>query len=132
MTPAELHAAVLADLADLETLAAAAQPGGAWYREGRDVATTMPLLSPAEMAQMHPDEHDDWVFTAATTADAAHIVAQQPRAVLAQLAGRRRILERHAPLDGVPDRCGSDGISLWPCPDYRDAAADLLPEGAAP
>jgi hypothetical protein len=141
VTPAEIHTAILADLADLTQLAEAAQPGGAWYQEGRDVNTTMPLLSPAEMAALHPDEFEDWVFTAATKADAAFLAAQQPRAVIAQLAGRRRTLERHAPFVRLPpwgqqpycehhyQHEATNAGAEWPCDDYRDAAADLLPEG---
>lgn len=140
MTPDEQHAAVLGGLNEQEQLARAAQPGGAWYREGRSVNTTMPLLSPAEMAALHPDEFEDWVFNAATTADAAHIVNQQPARVLAQLAGRRRIVERHAPViltDGAaycrrcPDLDHPDWSEAWPCDDYRDAGADLLPPDPA-
>lgn len=156
MTPAEQHAAVLSGLAGLEQLATAAQPGGGWYREGRDVCTQMPLL---QATDAHHDMHEDWVFTAATTADARHIAALQPAAVLAVLAGRRRILERHAPetraavMVGRPYEpfavygsemrttiwvCGAhralrEGLTAltparWPCPDYLDAAADLLPD----
>ena len=67
------------------------------------------------------------------------------------LDGRRRILERHAPVMTVPygsglspmAQCGacaalchsSSGLRCeepidgpWPCEDYRDAAAGLLPE----
>lgn len=136
----EQHAAVLAAISKLEELARAAQPGGGWYQEGKSVATSMPLLSPAEMAELHPDEFEDWVFTAATRADAAHIVAQQPARVLAALAGRRRIVERHYPvLPGRgafvdPERlaralpgCRHCGYT-WPCDDWVDAAAGLLPE----
>ena len=135
MTPEERHFDVLDGLGRLERIAQAAQPGGAWYQEGRSVNTTMPLLSPAEMAALHPDEFEDWVFNAATTADAAHIVTQQPARVLAQLAGRRRIVERHTPIiltDGAaycrhcPDPDHPDWSEAWPCDDYRDAAADLL------
>lgn len=49
----------------------------------------------------------------------------------AALAGRRRILERHAPHDGAPacsscvDYIGGDRQE-WPCEDYLDAAAGLV------
>ena len=55
----------------------------------------------------------------------------------AALAGRQRIIERHRPREGenwdilapVCDYCTQGEAALrWPCVDYRDAAADLLPE----
>jgi hypothetical protein len=141
MITGEAHGVVLEGLALLEAVAKSAQPGGSWYREGRDVATRMPLLTPAEMAELHPDQHEDWVFTAATSADASYIVAQHPARVLAQLAGRRRIIERHRPvavvgvLNPTPAAyiCRRCTLADWPCDDYLDAAADLLPtEGSPP
>lgn len=57
----------------------------------------------------------------------------------AVLRGRRRIIERHAPYTIDTPLAGrnrgtwcEDHRKLggpWPCADYRDAAADLLPEG---
>ena len=61
-------------------------------------------------------------------------------ALLEGVWGRRRILERHAPdtEDGVTacticrPATKLDGVTIpWPCPDYRDAAAGLLPEELA-
>lgn len=52
----------------------------------------------------------------------------------ASLDGRRRILERHAPDDhhGGCGHCPIEGtFPPFPCDDYRDAAAGLLPEEAA-
>jgi len=48
-----------------------------------------------------------------------------------QLAGRRRILERHAPhLDDCPTHpvaCHYEQHGdVWPCPDYLDASAGLV------
>lgn len=57
------------------------------------------------------------------------------------LAGRRRIVERHAPESEDKARsfaahyCDNarcyDNLDEWPCEDYRDAAADLLPDEPA-
>jgi hypothetical protein len=73
-------------------------------------------------------------------------IADQPFAVfgegvvrnpdLDQLEGRRRILERHAPESPAAGRetwCQSCDLRAgrWPCDDYLDAAAGLLPEEAA-
>lgn len=55
------------------------------------------------------------------------------------LRGRRRIVERHAPEranngDVVCSRClvdhGYPDNVEWPCEEFNDAAADLLPEEA--
>jgi hypothetical protein len=67
-----------------------------------------------------------------------------PTSTLAALTGRRRILERHAPAQArlhwgsrataslteavCRDHTRPGRIATWPCPDYRDAAADLLPQ----
>jgi hypothetical protein len=141
MTPADRHAAVLARLADLEGIARSAQPFGAWYQESSKDVAGGEGRSPLLLGEEHEDDVDDledWIFTAATRGDAAHIVAQQPRTVLAVLAGRRRIVERHAPVDMGAHRANPVGcpicqgayytVESWPCDDYRDAAADLLPE----
>lgn len=54
-------------------------------------------------------------------------------------AGRRRVLERHAPYYTAADTawcsyCAADatGPGGWPCDDYRDAAGDLAAMLAAP
>lgn len=63
---------------------------------------------------------------------------RQPAATLvalAVLAGRRRILQRHAPEvyngETLPfcEHHGQSRTTAWPCDDYRDAAADLMPGG---
>lgn len=54
------------------------------------------------------------------------------RRQLAVVDGRRRIVERHAPLDLEANgmrcsHCSADQAPAgWPCDDYRDAAADAL------
>lgn len=68
-----------------------------------------------------------------TTEDAIHIALHNPEAVLADIAAKRRILERHANYDypfdpedgpgsyswtGRCDHCHEP----WPCPDLRDLA----------
>jgi hypothetical protein len=65
-------------------------------------------------------------------ATAQHIAAYSPRLAIAALTGRRRILERHAPRPvhvrprQINPLCERN-CTIWPCPDYRDAAGDLLP-----
>lgn len=103
MTPDERHTANLAALDRLEATARAAADdvAGGWWWNGADAES--------------PAEH--------------HIAAQHPQAVLAQLAGRQRILERHAPkqVEGGWENGAacSDWCDGWPCPDYCDAAAGL-------
>jgi hypothetical protein len=54
----------------------------------------------------------------------------------AVISGNWNVLKRHAPKDASVAGwvCGYDytawmcAITAWPCPDYRDAAAGLLPE----
>lgn len=134
MTPAEQHAAVLAALDRQATdtrYAEQVAPDGWWIED-----------DPVEWGE---EGRRRLVAPDGTIADlgrAFHIlgeylVGQQPRIVLQQLAGRRRILERHAPTDegghlhdnGVScSRC-TDGMlddpDEWPYEEYRDAAAGL-------
>lgn len=57
---------------------------------------------------------------------------------VAAVDGRQRIVERHAPLPchAGPECAHCTGLTVgedtvaWPCDDYRDAAADLLPTEA--
>lgn len=75
-------------------------------------------------------------------ATARHIAAYSPRLVLEQLAARRRIVERHPPVNHEPSgtvwcaRCLDPALGKtyepfdWSCADYRDAAADLLPDAS--
>ncbi len=74
---------------------------------------------------------------------AAKLIAV-PASKLAVLAGRRRIIARHAPAyaqlhlgaratAALPEPVCRDHtrpgqVVAWPCADYRDAAADLLPQ----
>jgi hypothetical protein len=64
---------------------------------------------------------------------AEFIAANDPTTTLAVLEGRRRIIERHAPVESVlaPGSwyCAHHGLGrVFPCPDWRDASAGLLPE----
>lgn len=146
MTPVEQHTAVLAALAELERLATAAGgPGATWegIGESEDLSRDIvPGFNDDEPPQVggygvvyradksilaHPEG-------ALLVDEARHIGAHNPAAVLEVLAGRRRILERHAPEHAnngalICSRClddhGYPDPSDWPCPDYRDAAAGL-------
>lgn len=139
-SPAQVHTAALAALDQLAELAHAAQPYGAWYQESsREVVgdDRVPLVLGERHEHQAAGDLEDWIFSAATRGDAAYIAAHHPQAVLAVLAGRRRVLERHRPdafllPDTSPACAKCDGLNdkpNWPCPDYVDAAADLLPEG---
>lgn len=126
------HQAVLNALDDQRRIAEAAGPGV--WRIGRvdTGSATVDAYQDGKFAnQVIPPDVD--YGPVVNLDDVHHIVAQQPHRTLAQLAGRRRIIERHAPIDyGVmgaccrdPQHAGGAGPS-WPCDDYRDAAADLL------
>jgi hypothetical protein len=129
MTPQEQHAAVLAQLDRLIELgrAAAEEAGpGPWHAVPDIADNTADVLGP---------DHSTVIYNEGTVtiALAEHLAAQHPNTVLAQLAGRRRIIERHAPtvMDGVDGPwcgCCRPTAARWPCDTYRDAAADLLPD----
>lgn len=124
MTPAERHAAVLAGLDRLAALDAAATPDRWLEVDLRRVLVGhrdgSPLAAPPVLAR----------------ADDAALVLTLRNAAAAVIAGRRRIIERHGPdPDGdhrFCSRCVAEAPRgpvpvPWPCDDWRDAAADLLP-----
>lgn len=119
-SPAEQHVAVLAGLAALANLAAECTPDP-WldldlrrikvgHRDGT------PLACPPVLA-LHSD---------------VTLAVSLRNSLAAVLRGRRRIIERHAPLDyaepigavcSSPDHAGAG--PMFPCDEYLDAAADL-------
>lgn len=142
MTPEETHTAVLAAITEAEVdarEAAIAADSFVWTAGEAFPDGTADVLNEADFAVVYASG----LLMAAT---ARHIAAYNPRLVIKALAARRRILERHhAPQDWTPPpphiakldlshpecpRCSGWGLHVrWPCPDYRDAAADLLPAG---
>lgn len=131
--PDDVHSAVLAGI-DHQITAAELAPTGPWHI-GNAVDPTRPVN-----VHTFPDLRP--VADQVTWLAADHIVAQDPQRTHAALIGRRRILERHAPHKArlvshawtaefgdylcrahtTPGR-----VRVWPCDDYRDAAADLFP-----
>ncbi|MEU7590604.1 hypothetical protein AB0A95_30480 [Micromonospora sp. NPDC049230] len=133
MTPTELHTAVLAALADAEApLGQADASPGPWlvgYMPGPFVKATI-LSSPAD-GECRAVAYDVRFHD-------AHLVVGLVNTAAAAYAGARRTLERHEPSHDGPDvvclnGCYSGDAPLWPCPDYRDAAAVIphLPKEAA-
>ncbi len=127
MTPAETHAAVLAGLSRL---------GGAL-----SMATNVPwhighAADPLSPCNLHTAVNGDSIADNVALLD-AEVIAMLRNSALPVLRGRRRIIERHAPID-----YGKFGVSCqshdhagpgpsFPCDEYLDAAADLMPEGAS-
>ena len=120
VTPAERHAAVLAGLDRLDAALAASSPAPwRWLDE-------LPPDAPRGPGSGLVTDADDL-----PPADVEAILLLRNSAA-AVLAGRRRIIERHAPHrwpDGVVWCRECAERADWPCVDYRDAAADLLPDG---
>ncbi len=128
----ETHAAVMGALAEADAAANAAAVSAdswTWTAQKSDQAVVV-------------DEHGyALVYNEGTVGDqmAAHIAAYDPTTVRALIAARRRIVERHEPAFDAPDACCAMGCidkskpdtQQWPCADYRDAAADLLPKADA-
>lgn len=123
-TPAaDRHAAVLTGLDRLETTLASASPSPwRWLDQLPPDASVGPGSGLVTAADDLPPADVEAILTLRNSAAAV-------------LAGRRRIVERHAPnnLGSRITYCGDaphlDDLESWPCDDYRDAAADLLPEG---
>jgi hypothetical protein len=136
VTPAEQHTAALAALAELEEMNLLAADGPWQVREAKfddgsgirswDVETDLGYF------EIGSASWDEW---------SARLVVAHRNSATVVLAGRRRILERHAPstvlLPHLIDRAGTTAPACsgcddtWMCADYRDAAAGLLP-GAQP
>lgn len=95
-----------------------------------------PTMQPPNVAGLPPAEQHTAVLTEWDIADGLYAAAFYQRYAGSrahrQLAGRRRILNRHAPVDhghgvllceghGYPDYA-----PYWPCVDYADAADGLV------
>lgn len=148
MTPVEQHTAALAALAELERLAEAAGGANAIWEAHGDDENWSGFFDP-NWDESKPPQADGYGVVRRADgsvlahpegtlllAEARYIGAHDPAATLRVLAGRRRILERHAPGSdhmggdlGGPwcERCrnGYGQAVAFPCGDYRDAAAGL-------
>lgn len=94
-----------------------------------------PDMVPPDVAHLDPLEQHAAVLAEWQLADDLYAAVfadpYQGSRAQQQLAGRRRILERHAP---QPDPCPTHPIAchyephgdVWPCLDYLDAAAGLV------
>ncbi len=121
MSPGEVHAAVLAGLARIDALEAAAVTARWSWVDMRRV-----------LVDAHPDGSPLQAPVVLVGVDDEALIIWLRNSAAVVLAGRRRIVERHAPdLDPSSGPWCHDAGHRWPCDDYRDAAADLLPEGAA-
>jgi hypothetical protein len=125
MTPAETHAAVLDGLRQLGHLAADAHADRWVNLDLRGIMLGERDGTPRPGPPAPPLDAD------------VALAVQLRNSFGAVMRGRRRIIERHAPIDtpagefcrscpmGLGD--GSGRFRDWPCDEYRDAAADLLP-----
>jgi hypothetical protein len=121
VTPAETHAAVLAGLRQLGHLAADAHADRWVNLDLRGIMLGEPDGTPRPGPPSPPLDAD------------VALAVQLRNSFGAVMRGRRRIIERHAPIDygavgavcQSPDHAGAG--PLFPCDEYLDAAADLMP-----
>lgn len=115
MTPAELHAEVLAAL---DAAADAGLPTPAPWWVGASLSPFSPTSIVADDGRRTLARDVPWRD--------AHLVVALRNTASSAYAAARRIIERHAPMaSGRCDHCWGRrrADTVWPCPDYRDAAA---------
>lgn len=91
-------------------------------RAGRDTVIRAGRLRVLTVGQTRPHHTDRAEVNVA-------LVVELRNNANAQLEGRMRILERHAPMHGVDrcDRCSYYRPTAWPCADWTDAACEDTP-----
>jgi hypothetical protein len=139
VTTQTLSEFLLARIAEDETAAQVASPGGWQYGDVDSVAGGSLYDETRMIGSLHyeqPDDHDGSIVRhlLALEADAngAHIARHDPARVLAECAAKRRIVKRHPAVSGCCETC-TDKMShprpsewaavRYPCPTLRDLAA---------